>query len=90
MDKYPLIGNVRGMGCMQGLEFVKDRETKEPAKEEMSALFEATRQRGLLIGSGGTGNAFRFTPPLVTQEEHVAEAMDILDHAIAEVQEMAM
>jgi 4-aminobutyrate aminotransferase len=90
MDKYPLIGNIRGMGCMQGLEFVKDRATKEPAIEEMAELFEATRKRGLLIGSGGTGNAFRFTPPLVTQKEHVEEAMDILDHAIAEVQEMAM
>jgi 4-aminobutyrate aminotransferase-like enzyme len=56
----------------------------------MLELFEATRRRGLLIGSGGTGNAFRFTPSLVTQKEHVAEAMDILDHAIAEVQETAM
>jgi 4-aminobutyrate aminotransferase len=87
-DKYPLIGNIRGMGCMQGLEFAKDRETKEPAKEEMTELFEATRKRGLLIGSGGTGNAFRFTPPLITQKGHVEEALEILDHAIAEVQEM--
>ncbi|MBC8254163.1 MAG: aspartate aminotransferase family protein [Ardenticatenia bacterium] len=88
-SKYPLIGNIRGMGCMQGIEFVKDRETKEPATEAMTDLFEATRKRGLLIGSGGTGNAFRFTPPLITQKEHVAEALEILDHAIAEVQEAA-
>jgi 4-aminobutyrate aminotransferase-like enzyme len=53
----------------------------------MLALFEATRKRGLLIGSGGTGNAFRFTPPLITQKAHVEEALEILDHAIAEVQE---
>jgi alanine-glyoxylate transaminase/(R)-3-amino-2-methylpropionate-pyruvate transaminase len=86
-DKYPLIGNIRGMGCMQGVEFVKDRARKEPAKEEMTELFEATRKRGLLIGSGGTGNAFRFTPPLITQKAHVEEALEILDHAIAEVQE---
>jgi 4-aminobutyrate aminotransferase len=88
--KYPLIGNIRGMGCMQGVEFVKDRQAKEPAPEEMLALFEASRRRGLLIGSGGTGNAFRFTPPLVTQKEHVEEALEILDHAMAEVQEMAL
>ena len=87
-DKYPLIGNIRGMGCMQGLEFVKDRKTKEPAREAMAELFEATRKRGLLIGSGGTGNAFRFTPPLIAQKAHVEEALEILDHAIAEVQEM--
>ncbi len=85
--KYPLIGNIRGMGCMQGVEFVKDRETKDPANEAMAELFEATRKRGLLIGSGGTGNAFRFTPPLITQKEHVDEALEILDHAIADVQD---
>lgn len=86
-DKYPIIGNARGMGCMQGVEFVKDRGTKEPANEAMAELFEAARKRGLLIGSGGTGNAFRFTPPLITQKEHIEEALDILDHAIAEVME---
>ncbi len=89
-DKYPLIGNIRGMGCMQGVEFVKDRQTKEPAIAEMTELFEAARKRGLLIGSGGTGNAFRFTPPLITRPGHVEEALEILDHAIAEVQEMVM
>lgn len=87
-EKHPLIGDVRGMGCMQGVEFVKDRETKEPADEAMTALFEATRKRGLLIGKGGAENAFRFTPPLLVSKKHVDKALEILDEAIAEVQGM--
>jgi 4-aminobutyrate aminotransferase-like enzyme len=67
------------------MEFVKDRETKEPAIDEMSQLFEETRKRGLLIGKGGLGNAFRFTPPLVTQKAHVTEAIEKLDASIAAV-----
>ena len=86
--RYPIVGNIRGKGCMQGMEFVKDPVTKEPANEAMSELFEATRKRGLLIGAGGVGNAFRFTPPLVAQKEHVNQALEILDEAIAEVMEM--
>ncbi len=84
--KYSLIGNVRGMGCMQGIEFVKDRDTKEPAIDETAQLFEATRERGLLIGSGGDGNAFRFTPPLVVTKEDIDTALSILDESIAEVE----
>ncbi len=88
-DKYPLIGDVRGMGLIQGVEVVRDRQTKEPAPQEVAHLFEATRQRGLLIGKGGFyGNALRIAPPLVATQDDVDQALDILDHAFAEVQEM--
>ena len=70
---------------MQGMEFVKDRESKEPAIDEMTQLFEETKKHGLLIGKGGLGNAFRFTPPLVAKKEHVTEAIDKLDKSIAAV-----
>ena len=53
MDKYEIIGNLLGRGCMQGIEFVKDRQTREPAIDEMTQLFEETKKRGLLIGKGG-------------------------------------
>jgi len=86
--KYPIVGNIRGKGCMQGMEFVNDPITKEPANEVMAELFEQTRERGLLIGAGGVGNAFRFTPPLVVQKEHINQALEILDEAIAAVMEM--
>jgi 4-aminobutyrate aminotransferase len=87
-EKYPLIGDVRGMGLMQGVEMVRDRETKEPAGEEVTRLFEATRERGLLIGKGGMyGNALRIAPPLVASKDDVDRALEILDYAFAEVQE---
>jgi 4-aminobutyrate aminotransferase len=89
-DKYPLIGDVRGMGLMQGIEMVRDRETKEPATQEVAHLFEATRERGLLIGKGGLyGNALRIAPPLVVTKDDVDMALEILDYAFAEVQETA-
>lgn len=87
-EKYPIIGEVRGMGLMQGLELVKDRKTKEPAPDAVNMLFEATKARGLLIGKGGAyGNVVRISPPLTATKDHVEEALAILDAAFSEVQE---
>jgi len=87
-EKYPLIGEVRGMGLMQGVEMVTDRKTKEPATAAVNRLFEETRARGLLIGKGGLyGNVLRIAPPLTATRAHVEEALEILDHAFAAVQE---
>lgn len=87
-EKYPLIGDVRGKGLMQGVEMVADRETKEPAAEAVNLLFEATRRRGLIIGKGGLyGNALRIAPPLAASKDDVDQALEILDHAFGEVQE---
>jgi len=87
-EKYPLIGDVRGMGLMQGVEMVRDRQTKEPATQEVAHLFEATRKRRLLIGKGGLyGNVLRIAPPLIATRDDVDQALEILDHAFAEVQE---
>ncbi len=83
-EKYPLIGDVRGMGLMQGVELV--REEKEPARQEILQVFEATRRRGLLIGKGGLyGNVIRIAPPLNIAQADVDEAVHILDEAFAEV-----
>ena len=82
-EKYPLVGDVRGMGLMQGVELV--REEKEPAVEEILQVFEATRRRGLLIGKGGLyGNVIRIAPPLNIGKADVDEAVRILDEAFAE------
>jgi len=87
-EKYPVIGDVRGMGLMQGIELVKDRKTKEPAAAAVNQLFEETRRRGLIIGKGGMyGNVIRIAPPLVATKTHVDEALLILDYAFAQVQE---
>jgi 4-aminobutyrate aminotransferase len=85
-EKYPVIGDVRGMGLMQGLELVKDRQTKEPSPEATRQLFEATKELGLLIGKGGLyGNVIRIAPPMTAQQDDIVEALDILDRAFAKV-----
>ncbi len=87
-EKYPLIGDVRGKGLMQGIEFVLDRKTKEPAPQAVGQLFEETRARGLLIGKGGLyGNVIRIAPPLTASADQIDEALEILDHALAAVHE---
>lgn len=87
-EKYPLIGEVRGKGLMQGMELVTDQQTKEPALAAVAQLFEETRERGMLIGKGGLyGNTIRISPPLTATKEHVDEALEILDHALAQVHE---
>lgn len=90
-ERYPLIGDVRGKGLMQGIEFVADRTTKEPSPKAVGMLFEETRAGGLLIGKGGLyGNVIRISPPLTATNDHVDEALEILDHALAAVHEALM
>jgi len=85
-QKYPLIGDVRGMGLMLGLELVKDRKTKEPAPQELGQLMERTKENGLLIGKGGLwGNVVRLSPPLNIGTADVDDAVRILDKSFAEV-----
>jgi len=84
--KHALIGDVRGMGLMQGLELVKDRATKEPAPQETAAVMERARANGLLIGKGGLyGNVIRLAPMLNISKADVDEALRLLDISFAEV-----
>jgi len=84
-EKHSVIGEVRGMGLMQGVELVKDRKTKEPAADVTVKLFEATKARGLLIGKGGLyNNVLRLSPPMVVEESEIKEALDTLDAAFTE------
>ena len=85
-EKFPLIGEVRGMGLMQALELVKDRETKEPAPQETAQLMENCRNNGLLIGKGGlNGNVLRIAPPMNIGKADVDEAMKALEKSFAEM-----
>ncbi|HYX54336.1 MAG TPA: aspartate aminotransferase family protein [Candidatus Limnocylindrales bacterium] len=82
-EKYEPIGDVRGMGLMQALEFVKDRVTKEPSPEATNRFMEECRKRGLLIGKGGLfGNVVRTSPPLNITKADVDEAIRIMDEAL--------
>src|SRR5262252_917308 len=81
-DKYQVIGDVRGMGLMQGIECVKDRKTKEPDPQAVLRVFDETRKRGVLIGKGGLyGNVIRLGPPLIAGRSDVDELVTALDGA---------
>jgi len=85
-QKYPLIGDVRGMGMMQALELVKDRQTKEPAAAEATQLMERARANGLLVGKGGLlSNTIRMAPPMNISKADVDEAIRLLDKSFREV-----
>jgi 4-aminobutyrate aminotransferase-like enzyme len=63
--RFPLIGEVRGMGLLQAIELVEDRETRAPAGAATNALLEAARENRTLIGKGGlNGNVIRISPPM--------------------------
>jgi 4-aminobutyrate aminotransferase/(S)-3-amino-2-methylpropionate transaminase len=84
---HKLIGDVRGRGLMIGVELVKDREKKVPAKEEMRRLRGKVYQRGLLmVPAGVDGSIIRIAPPMVITEEFAADGLEILESAIAEVE----
>jgi 4-aminobutyrate aminotransferase len=85
-EKYPVIGDVRGMGLMQGLELVKDRETKEPAPQALLQVFEETKRRGVLIGKGGLyGNVIRTGLMLNSSKDQVDEMIAAIDGGFATV-----
>jgi len=85
-QKHALIGDVRGMGLMQGVELVKDRTTKEPAPEATGRVMDRCKENGLLIGKGGLyGNVLRISPMLNIGKADVDEAVRILDKSFSEV-----
>jgi alanine-glyoxylate transaminase/(R)-3-amino-2-methylpropionate-pyruvate transaminase len=83
MRSHTLIGDVRGMGLMLGVELVRDRATKEPAKGETLDVLEAAREAGVLIGKGGLeGNVLRIKPPMCITKADVDFALDVFDRAL--------
>ncbi|PEI98676.1 4-aminobutyrate--2-oxoglutarate transaminase [Bacillus pseudomycoides] len=85
-EKYELIGDVRGLGAMTAIELVKDRNTKEPATEEVKAIMQETHNKGVItISAGIYGNVLRFLPPLVITDEQLEEGLHILETAIAKL-----
>ena len=83
-EKYPIMGEVRGMGLMQAVEMVGP--DKAPSPEAVARLFELTRRNGLLIGKGGLmGNVVRITPALNVTRDQVDEALARLDRSMAQM-----
>ena len=84
--KYPMIGDVRGMGLMQAVELVQDRASKIPATAETLRLMEAARDQRILIGRGGlAGNVIRISPPLNISRSDVDQFIGAFDASLAKV-----
>ncbi len=86
--RHRLIGDVRGMGLMAGIELVRDRETKERAVAERDAVIRRCFKKGLLILGAGP-NTLRLMPPLTVSRAEVDTALSIIDEALAEVESRA-
>jgi 4-aminobutyrate aminotransferase len=82
-EQYAVIGDVRGRGLMLGLEFVKDRATREPFPEIVDRITERAFRKGLLLLGCGK-SAFRLAPPLVLDEYDVDTGMGILEECLKE------
>jgi 4-aminobutyrate aminotransferase len=81
MAKHECIGDVRGMGLMLGVEFVKDKTSREPNPELRDRVEMATYERGLILLGAGT-NTIRWSPPLILTKDNVDVALEIFDDAI--------
>lgn len=85
VERYPFVGNARGLGAMRAIELVRDKMTKEPDKERTERVIKTAYKKGLiLMGAGTYGNVIRTLMPLVISNEELLEGLNVLDRALAE------
>ena len=83
-QRYPVIGDVRGLGFMQAIEIVADRASRKPDAAMAQAIIDAAREEGLLVIKCGVHrNVIRFLAPLVTTDAQLDEGLGLLDRALA-------
>lgn len=86
-DKHPIIGHVDARGLFIGIEFVRDRTTKEPADDEATRIMNLCFEDGLLFEKGGYYyNRFQFIPPLTITRDDIDEAITIFDRALTQTE----
>jgi 4-aminobutyrate aminotransferase/(S)-3-amino-2-methylpropionate transaminase len=84
--KWPLVGDIRGLGGMCAIELVRDTETREPADKETKEVAQYCYEHGLITITAGTyGNVMRILVPLVVTDEQFEEGLAILEAALASV-----
>jgi 4-aminobutyrate aminotransferase / (S)-3-amino-2-methylpropionate transaminase / 5-aminovalerate transaminase len=82
-EKYPIIGDVRGIGAMRLIEFVKDRNSKDPDPDITLEIIKDAVSKGLImIRAGLFSNCLRLLPPVVITDEQIVEALGVLERAI--------
>ncbi|HKW87185.1 MAG TPA: 4-aminobutyrate--2-oxoglutarate transaminase [Candidatus Acidoferrales bacterium] len=86
--RWPMIGEVRGLGAMQAMELVRSAETREPAKEEAEQIVRRCYEKGLVVITAGTyGNVIRLLAPLVIRDNEFDEGLGVLEGALESVLE---
>ena len=87
-DRHPLIGDVRGIGSMMGIEIVRDRATKVPGSEEGARVVARAMAKGVMLTNygGSYHNVIKMSPPLVITDEQFDVALDLLDESLGEVE----
>ncbi len=85
--RHPIIGQVQGKGLMIGMEFVKDRQTKEPASAETKWIIREGMEKGMIMTiSGYYGNRINIVPSLIIQKPNIDQALSILDDVLTTVE----
>lgn len=83
-DKFNVVGDIRGLGGMVGIEFITDQDSKAPATDLVNTLIKDMAAHGLLVENAGTyGNVIRFLAPLVITDEQLEAGLDIFEAALA-------
>jgi 4-aminobutyrate aminotransferase/(S)-3-amino-2-methylpropionate transaminase len=85
-SRYEIIGDVRGLGPMMGMELVRDRDSKEPASDEAGQLVRRCYERGLIIlRCGPYHNVIRILMPLVITDDQMEKGLEILEESLREI-----
>ena len=83
-QRHDVVGDVRGLGMMVGIELVTDRQTRAPASAEASAAIRAALERGVILLAGGSrGNVLSLTPPLTITRPQLEHALRVVDECLA-------
>jgi len=87
-ERFDLVGDVRGRGLLIGIDLVRDRETREPARNEALKVAWRAWEKGLvMISFGRYGNVLRIAPPLTIRENELEVALEIVEKSIEDVSE---
>jgi len=85
VERYPIVGDVRGSGLFLGVELVRDRETLEPADVEASWVVNRMREQGILMGTDGPfHNVLKIRPPMPFDEDNADLLVASMDRILAE------
>lgn len=88
-DRHPLMGDVRCPGLFTAVELVKDRETKEPAREETERVYDIGLRHGVMFGTSryaGLGNVVKIKPPLTINRADMDQVIDVFDRVLTEIE----